>query len=179
MVTVLDFIRWLSYLILYAAWVLPVKEVPQCWAVVGALLDTWVRFVILVLLLVIGARKVKGIWLTQRTWNVGLNMGPPPQMMMPPPPQQYDMQKDYNQHQFVPYQQPYHQQQQDLEYQNPEEHMMPHPTPQLDSRHRYEVATGQEVLRPQELSSHYSQPTFVSSPSPQSPEPQVQHEGKN
>ncbi|KAG6040231.1 hypothetical protein E4U41_001208 [Claviceps citrina] len=67
-VTVLDFIRWTFFVVLYAQWILPSLDNPWWWNLVDALGNTWIRFLQLVLLLMIGIRRRKGIWTTHRPW---------------------------------------------------------------------------------------------------------------
>ncbi|QUC20537.1 uncharacterized protein UV8b_04778 [Ustilaginoidea virens] len=65
---VLDFIRWTLFVILYAQFILPASDSPWWWTLVDALGNTWLRFVQLVLLLIIGMRRKKGIWTTHQRW---------------------------------------------------------------------------------------------------------------
>ncbi|OAQ60283.1 hypothetical protein VFPPC_10708 [Pochonia chlamydosporia 170] len=67
-ITVLDFIRWTFFLILYAQWILPAGSSPAWWDLIDALGNTWIRFSQLVMLLIIGMRRKKGIWTTHQPW---------------------------------------------------------------------------------------------------------------
>ncbi|KAK9446287.1 hypothetical protein VB005_00132 [Metarhizium brunneum] len=67
-VTVLDFVRWTFFLTLYARWLLPSGASPPWWSLMDAIGNTWIRLVQLVMLLVIGMRKRKGIWTTHQAW---------------------------------------------------------------------------------------------------------------
>ncbi|KAK2600211.1 hypothetical protein QQS21_005085 [Conoideocrella luteorostrata] len=67
-ITVLDFVRWTFFLVLYAQWILPAQENPSWWNLIDALGNTWIRFSQLVMLLIIGMRRKKGIWTTHQSW---------------------------------------------------------------------------------------------------------------
>ncbi|KAG5990271.1 hypothetical protein E4U52_004744 [Claviceps spartinae] len=67
-ITILDFIRWIFFVILYSHWILPALDNPWWWNLIDALGNTWIRFVQLCLLLIIGMRKRKGIWTTHQPW---------------------------------------------------------------------------------------------------------------
>ncbi|KAG5982692.1 hypothetical protein E4U55_001515 [Claviceps digitariae] len=49
-------------------WILPATDNPWWWNLVDALGNTWLRFIQLVLLLIIGMRRKKGIWTTPQAW---------------------------------------------------------------------------------------------------------------
>ncbi|QPG98283.1 hypothetical protein C2857_007452 [Epichloe festucae Fl1] len=68
-ITILDFVRWTFFLVMYAQWILPAAENPVWWNLVDALGNTWIRFVQLVMLLIIGMRRNKGIWTTHQPWS--------------------------------------------------------------------------------------------------------------
>ncbi|KAG6009011.1 hypothetical protein E4U21_003342 [Claviceps maximensis] len=68
-ITILDFVRWTLFVVLYARWILPSADNPWWWNLVDALGNTWLRFMQLVLLLIIGMRRRKGIWTTQQAWT--------------------------------------------------------------------------------------------------------------
>ncbi|KAG6154216.1 hypothetical protein E4U37_002297 [Claviceps purpurea] len=67
-ITILDFIRWIFFVILYSHWILPALDNPWWWNLIDALGNTWIRFVQLCLLLIIGMRRRKGIWTTHQPW---------------------------------------------------------------------------------------------------------------
>ncbi|OAA44178.1 hypothetical protein NOR_03906 [Metarhizium rileyi] len=65
-ITILDFVRWTFFLTLYARWLLPAGATPPWWSMMDAIGNTWLRFVQLVLLLVIGIWRKQGIWTSHR-----------------------------------------------------------------------------------------------------------------
>ncbi|KZZ87679.1 hypothetical protein AAL_08346 [Moelleriella libera RCEF 2490] len=67
-ITALDLVRWTLFLVLYATWILPEADNPFWWNLVEALGNTWIRFTQLMLLLIIGMRRKKGIWTTHQSW---------------------------------------------------------------------------------------------------------------
>ncbi|KAG5957069.1 hypothetical protein E4U58_006293 [Claviceps cyperi] len=67
-ITILDFVRWIFFVILYSHWILPALDNPWWWDLIDALGNTWIRFVQLCLLLIIGMRRRKGIWTIHQSW---------------------------------------------------------------------------------------------------------------
>ncbi|KAG6014185.1 hypothetical protein E4U54_005709 [Claviceps lovelessii] len=67
-ITILDFMRWTFFVILYVRWILPSSDSPWWWNLIDAIGNTWLRFIQLVLLLMIGMRRTKGIWTTHQPW---------------------------------------------------------------------------------------------------------------
>lgn len=66
--TVLDAIRLVLRVVLTAAWIMPNKDIPYAWNIIDAISNTWLRFVILVLLLIIGNRRQRGVWASVQPW---------------------------------------------------------------------------------------------------------------
>ncbi|KAK2603477.1 hypothetical protein QQS21_004337 [Conoideocrella luteorostrata] len=150
--TILDAIRFLLFVVFDATWVIPKQFAPYSWNAVDAILNTWLRFVILVLLLVIGNRRMNGIWSTVQHWMEGghhhaLHDQQPQQVMQSYGnihPQQQPMYQQHQQYQPYP-----PQPQQHPGWQQPPPHAA-----QLDSWSRHELSSPQEVARPGELDSH-------------------------
>jgi hypothetical protein len=69
--TVLDVVRWIVLIVLLAGWVMPNIPPPVEWTAIDPLLNSWVRFVIVVLLLGVGRRRYGGIWSTTQPWMQG------------------------------------------------------------------------------------------------------------
>lgn len=87
---VLNFIRWLYALVIAALFLLetnPTVSAPEYINIIDAVLNTWIFFVVLVLLFVIGVWKHKGLWSTAQPFMSGPAAAPP--MVYAIPQQQY------------------------------------------------------------------------------------------
>ena len=80
------FIRLTWDLAAVATWTLPDRSdgTPVAFNAVDPILNSWVMFVILVLLFAIGVRKKKGLWSTHQPWMDNMSQMPPVQAVPGP-----------------------------------------------------------------------------------------------
>ncbi|TWU72148.1 hypothetical protein ED733_003402 [Metarhizium rileyi] len=75
--TILDAVRWVFLTVLLGKWHLHGHQAPHALTTIEPVFDSWIRFVILMLLLVIGTRGIDGLWGIMQHWTQAEYPQPP------------------------------------------------------------------------------------------------------